>query len=204
MSVKFTEEQLNNFDKAMLIQLFLNQQEQLESIDNKMQLLLEQIADMNRQRFGRSSEKSDDSNQLSFTIEDGEIIFNEAEAFVDDYFEDDDDETITVKRKKSKGKKEEDIKGLPVEEIPHEMTEEELKSFFGDETWKRLPDEVYTRYKYTPASVSVEEHHVAVYSGSKSERMIKANHPKQLLRNSLASASTVAGVLNAKYVNAMT
>lgn len=44
MSVKFTEEQLNNFDKAMLIQLFLNQQEQLESIDNKMQLLLEQMA----------------------------------------------------------------------------------------------------------------------------------------------------------------
>ena len=76
MSVKFTEEQLNNFDKAMLIQLFLNQQEQLESIDNKMQLLLEQMADMNRQRFGRSSEKSDESNQLSFTIEDGEIIFN--------------------------------------------------------------------------------------------------------------------------------
>ena len=88
MSVKFTEEQLNNFDKAMLIQLFLNQQEQLESIDNKMQLLLEQIADMNRQRFGRSSERSDESNQLSFTIEDGEIIFNEAEAFVDDYFDD--------------------------------------------------------------------------------------------------------------------
>ncbi|SDB54823.1 Transposase [Pseudobutyrivibrio sp. YE44] len=203
MSVKFTEEQLNNFDKAMLIQLFLNQQEQLESIDNKMQLLLEQMADMNRHRFGRSSEKSDESNQLSFTIEDGEIIFNEAEAFIDDYFEDNDEETITVTRKKSKGKKEEDIKGLPVEEIPHEMTEEELKSFFGDETWKRLPDEVYTRYKYTPASVSVEEHHVAVYSGSKSERMVKANHPKQLLRNSLASASTVAGVLNAKYVNAM-
>ena len=93
MSVKFTEEQLNNFDKAMLIQLFLNQQEQLESIDNKMQLLLEQMADMNRQRFGRSSEKSDESNQLSFTIEDGEIIFNEAEAFVDDCFEYDDEET---------------------------------------------------------------------------------------------------------------
>ena len=81
MSVKFTEEQLNNFDKAMLIQMFLNQQEQLESIDNKMQLLLEQMADMNRQRFGRSSEKSDESNQLSFTIEDGEIIFIEIEAF---------------------------------------------------------------------------------------------------------------------------
>ncbi|MBE5916535.1 MAG: hypothetical protein E7273_06770 [Pseudobutyrivibrio ruminis] len=67
MVVKFIEEQLNNFDKAMLIQLFLTQQEQLESIDNEMQFLLEQMADMNRQCFGRSSEKSDESNQLSFT-----------------------------------------------------------------------------------------------------------------------------------------
>ena len=29
MTMKFTEEQLNSFDKSMLIQLFLNQQEQL-------------------------------------------------------------------------------------------------------------------------------------------------------------------------------
>ena len=44
MAMKFTEEQLNSFDKSMLIQLFLNQQEQLEkvsadlhSLDTKMQ-----------------------------------------------------------------------------------------------------------------------------------------------------------------------
>ena len=203
MSVRFTEEQLNNFDKATLIQLFLTLQDQLESIDNKMQLMLEQMADMNRHRFGRSSEKSDIANQISFTLEDGEIIFNEAEAIAEEFYEDEEPEVVTATRKKPKGKKEEDIKGLPVEQISHEMSEEELESFFGDESWKRLPDEVYKRYKYTPASVSVEEHHVAVYSGAKSERMVKANHPKQLLRNSLASASTVAGICNAKYVNAM-
>lgn len=203
MSVRFTEEQLNNLDKATLIQLFLSLQDQLESIDNKMQLMLEQMADMNRHRFGRSSEKSELSNQISFTIKDGEIIFNEAEAIAEEFYDEDEPELVTTTRKKSKGKKEEDIKGLPVEQISHEMSEEELHAFFGDESWKRLPDEVYKRYKYTPASVSVEEHHVAVYSGAKSERMIKANHPKQLLRNSLASASTVAGICNAKYVNAM-
>ena len=32
MTMKFTEEQLNSFDKSMLIQLFLNQQEQLEKV----------------------------------------------------------------------------------------------------------------------------------------------------------------------------
>ena len=32
MTMKFTEEQLNSFDKSMLIQLFLNQQEQLGKV----------------------------------------------------------------------------------------------------------------------------------------------------------------------------
>jgi len=205
MSVKFTEEQLNNLDKATLITLFLSLQDQLESIDNKMQLMLEQMADMNRQRFGRSSEKFDDANQLYFSIQNGELVFNEAESIVDEYgVEDYEEEVIpTSKRKKSKGKKEADINGLPIEVITHEMTDEELGVFFGDETFKRLPDEVYSRYKFNPATVTVEEHHVAVYAGSKSERMVKANHPKQLLRNSLASPSTVAGIFNCKYVNAL-
>ena len=30
MAIKYTEEQLNSVDKSMLIQMFLNQQEQLE------------------------------------------------------------------------------------------------------------------------------------------------------------------------------
>ena len=33
MPLEFTEEQLNNFDKTTLIQLFLAQQAQLKSID---------------------------------------------------------------------------------------------------------------------------------------------------------------------------
>lgn len=44
MAMKYTEEQLNQFDKATLIQLFLATQEQLESIDAKLQLVLEQLA----------------------------------------------------------------------------------------------------------------------------------------------------------------
>ncbi len=36
MAIEYTEEQLNNFDKATLIQLFLVQQEQLKDIDKKL------------------------------------------------------------------------------------------------------------------------------------------------------------------------
>lgn len=43
MAMKYTEEQLNKFDKATLVQLFLATQEQLESIDSKLQLVLEQL-----------------------------------------------------------------------------------------------------------------------------------------------------------------
>lgn len=36
MAMKLTKEQLNTLDKDFLIQMFLNQQEQLESIDQKL------------------------------------------------------------------------------------------------------------------------------------------------------------------------
>ena len=37
MAMKYTEEQLNKFDKATHVQLFLATQQQLESIDSKIQ-----------------------------------------------------------------------------------------------------------------------------------------------------------------------
>ena len=40
MAMEYTEEQLNNFDKATLVQLFLAQQSQLRDIDQRLQLLL--------------------------------------------------------------------------------------------------------------------------------------------------------------------
>lgn len=38
-------------------------QEQLAQIDQQLQLLLEQVAVLNRNRFGRASERMDDSQQ---------------------------------------------------------------------------------------------------------------------------------------------
>lgn len=66
MAFKYTEEQLNKLDKELLIQLFLGMQDQLEeltkqtqSLNDKMQLMMEQIVLSNKNRFGRSSEKDD-------------------------------------------------------------------------------------------------------------------------------------------------
>lgn len=51
MAMEYTEEQLNNFDKATLVQMFLVQQSQLRDIDQKLQLLLEQVAVLNNNRL---------------------------------------------------------------------------------------------------------------------------------------------------------
>ena len=205
MAMKYTEEQLNNFDKAVLVQLLLANQEQLASIDHKLQLVLEQLSTANRSRYGRSTEKLNTDNQIAFKEVDDEIVFfNEAEAVANladiDYEEED---TSKSKPKKRKGKREEDLKGLPTIRIDHTMTEEELLEEFGEKSWKQLPDEIYNRYKFTPAKVEVEEHHVAVYASKKDNHMTKAKHPGYLLRNSLVSPSLEAAILNGKYVNAV-
>ncbi len=205
MALKYTEEQLNSLDRETLTRLFLSQQEQLENIDHTLQLVLEQMADLKRHRFGRSSEKHETEDQISFMEVDGKIVFfNEAEAVAAEENTQEEPESVSRRKpKKKQGKREEDLNGLPVVVVEHSMTDEELEDKFGKDGWKQLPDEVYRRYSFTPAKIEVEEHHVKVYAGKKTEDVIKAPHPQALLRGSLVSPSLEAAVMNAKYVNAV-
>nr|WP_304973061.1 IS66 family transposase [uncultured Schaedlerella sp.] len=205
MALKYTEEQLNSLDRETLIRLFLSQQEQLENIDHTLQLVLEQMADLKRHRFGRSSEKHEIEDQISFMEVDGKVVFfNESEAVAAEENALEEPEGVSrTKPKKKQGKREEDLEGLPVVVVEHSMTDEELEDKFGKDGWKQLPDEVYRRYSFTPAKVEVEEHHVKVYAGKKTEEIVKAEHPECLLRGSLVSPSLEAAVMNAKYVNAV-
>ena len=41
MAIKYTEEQLNTIDKSLLVQMFLNQQEQLEILTTQVRSLNE-------------------------------------------------------------------------------------------------------------------------------------------------------------------
>ena len=205
MALKYTEEQLNSLDRETLIRLFLSQQEQLENIDHTLQLVLEQMADLKRHRFGRSSEKHEAEGQVSFMEVDGKIVFfNESEAVTEEENTQEEAESVSrTKPKKKQGKREEDLEGVPVVVVEHSMTDEELEDKFGKDGWKQLPDEVYRRYSFTPAKIEVEEHHVKVYAGKETEEVIKAPHPQTLLRGSLVSPSLEAAVMNAKYVNAV-
>ena len=204
MVMGYTEEKLNSLDKETIIQLFLAQQEQLRQIDQNLQLVLEQLADQKRRRFGRSSEKHETEGQIAFMEVDGTIVFfNEAEAVAAESADDSLEEVPRQRPKKKRGKREEDLKGLPVVVVEHSMEEKELEQRFGQGGWKQLPDEIYRRYRFTPAKVEVEEHHVKVYAGKKTEEVVKAPHPGCLLKGSLVSPSLEAAVMNAKYVNAV-
>ena len=204
MTLKYTEEKLNSFDKETLIQLFLSQQEQLENIDHNLQLVLEQMADLKRHRFGRSSERHEPDEQISFMEVDGKIVFfNESEAVAAEECGNGAEAVPRRRPKKKQGKREEDLDGLPVVVIEHSISPEELAALFGEGGFKQLPDEVYRRYGFTPAKVEVEEHHVKVYAGKNTDEIVKAPHPECLLRGSLVSPSLEAAVMNAKYVNAV-
>ncbi len=204
MTLKYTEEKLNSFDKETLIQLFLSQQEQLENIDHNLQLVLEQMAGLKRHRFGRSSERHEPDEQISFMEVDGKIVFfNESEAVAAKECGNGAEAVPRRRPKKKQGKREEDLDGLPVVVIEHSISPEELAALFGEGGFKQLPDEVYRRYGFTPAKVEVEEHHVKVYAGKNTDEIVKAPHPECLLRGSLVSPSLEAAVMNAKYVNAV-
>lgn len=212
MAVKYTEEQLNSADKSFLIQLLLQQQEQLEAItkelrasNEKMQLLMEQVILGKQKRFGRSSEKMEDTSQICFREVDGTIVFfNEAEAVCDlNAAEPEDLELKSPKQPKRKGKKEADLSGLPVRQIDHYLSEEELEAEFGVNGWKQLPDAISRKYHFVPAKVELEEHHIGVYASKTDEHMVKADHPKALLHGSLVSPSLGAAIINGKYVNAV-
>ena len=212
MAFKFTEEQLNTLDKSFIVNLFLQLQDQndklsgeIQELNKKMEVLIEQITLANKNRFGRSSEKMTDTSQICFMEVDGTIVFfNEAEAVSDlDAEEPDTLENKPARKAKAVGKKEADIKDLPVNIINHYLTDEELVAEFGENGWKQLPDAISKHYRFIPAKVEIDEHHVGVYASKTDDRIIKADHPKALLHGSLVSPTIAAAIMNGKYVNAV-
>ena len=206
MEKTYTEIELTQYSKDDIIRLFLSQQmilakqgQQLEELNKNLNILIEATKISKQQKFGRSSEKIDWEDQM-------QLCFNEAEVTIaGKYVADPELEEVCpkpYKRKKAKGKRDSDLKDLPVKIIEHILSDEELQAIFGDK-WKRLPDEVYKRLQHHPATFEVEEHHVAVYAGNDNQTIVKANRPTDLLRNSIVTPSLEASILNGKYVNAM-
>ena len=210
-----SEEQLNNLNKEALVIIAASLQDQMQSLyaqldkanaqladtNRQIELLTEQIRIMNQRQFGRHSESGLMEGQL--TLFDS---FNEAEATADAQVPDPDITEVVIssyRRKKATGKREEDLEGLPARVFDHRIPDDELARLFPN-GYKELPDEVYKRLHIIPETFIVDEHHVHVYASKDNDgTIVKAPRPVDLFRNSIATPSLVASILNGKYNNAL-
>ncbi|MCI6165885.1 MAG: IS66 family transposase [Lachnospira sp.] len=210
-----SEEQLNNLNKEALVIIAVSLQDQMQSLhaqldkanaqladtNRQIELLTEQIRIMNQRQFGRHSESGLMEGQL--TLFDS---FNEAEATADAQVPDPDITEVVIssyRRKKATGKREEDLEGLPARVFDHRIPDDELARLFPN-GYKELPDEVYKRLHIIPETFIVDEHHVHVYASKDNDgTIVKAPRPVDLFRNSIATPSLVASILNGKYNNAL-
>lgn len=200
MSRQYTADELNQMSARELSLIILAQQAQLQTLNENMELLIEQIRIANQQRFGRKTEKLDQiDGQLS--------LFDDAENLADPEIpEPTVEEVVSYKRKKQKGKRDSDLEGLPVESVPHILTNQELDMYYGAGNWRRLPTETYKRLRYEPASWTVELHSVDVCvgtGGDHQDEFLRGKRPKDLLKNSIVTPSLGAAILNGKYVLAL-
>lgn len=134
MAKTYTADELDNLSKETVDAIVLSMQDQINRLNENMERLIEQIAEANNQRYGRSSEKLVVINgQL-------DLFFNEAEALKENLYvvEPGEDEVIMITRRKAKGKREKDLKDLPIEIISHTLSQERLEEIFGAKGWKQL------------------------------------------------------------------
>ena len=192
-----TEEQLNKMDKHVLITIIKGLQLQLNSISSQLEFLTEQIALMNQRSFGRKTEKMDQMHQLSLFE-----LFNEPEFFSDDSEDPEVSEIIVSSHtRKPKTLREENLKGLPVRVYEHELKKEELNKLFPN-GYKEIKPVVYKRLSIIPQTFLVDEHRIHQYTSKDNDgRIIKAKRSPDLFRNSIATPSLVAAVINGKFNN---
>lgn len=210
-----SEDQLNNLNKEALVIIVASLQDQLSSMQSQLdtanrqladtnrqiELLTEQIRIMNQRKFGRQSESNLIEGQL--TLFDS---FNEVELTAGDTASEPEISEVTIasyRRRKTVGKRDADLDGLPARVIDHRLPDEELARLFPH-GYKELPDEIYRRLHIIPETFIVDEHHVHVYASKDNDgTIVKAPRETDLFRNSIATPSLVASIINGKYNNAL-
>jgi len=158
----------------------------------------EQLRLAAHRQFGPSSEKGEVPEQLN--------LFNEAEVSADLSQPEPELEQITYTRRKQKGKREDDLSGLPAETVVHTLSEEERICPECDGPLHVMGRNIRRELVIIPAQVKVVNHEQEVYACRNCEQnndhvpIVKAAMPEPVIRGSLASPSAVAHVMTQKYV----
>jgi transposase len=188
-----------------------NEIERLKHENEKLKLLTkyyeEQLRLAVHRQFGASSEKTEIPAQVS--------LFNEAEVHSDENVPEPDLEAVIVRKrkKKSKGKREEFYDDIPIEQIIHELPEDERVCPECGGSLHACGHAVLRReLEIIPAQVRTVEHVQTVYSCRVCEKnaaddavpMLKSSVPSPVISGSgVASPSLLSFVLSNKYVLAL-
>lgn len=176
----------------VLHKLVLDYQSTVDQLQEKLKWYEEQFRLLQHQRFGRSSEKCPDQMEL----------FNEAESILDDLKQDDSDiETITYQRKKP-GRKPLP-KHIPREVVRYELPEAERVCECGHALHEAGEDKS-EQLEIIPAQIKVIEHVQVKYACRACENgIISAPKPAQPIPRSFASASLLAYIIVAKFMDSL-
>ena len=180
--------------------------EQLEKQNRQIENLTEIIRQMQRDKYGASSEKTKKSEPL-----DGQLcIFNEVEA----EFKEEVKEPAKITkggniRAKGRNRKEMILKDIPVEEIICDAPEEKLYCKRCGNRLKKIGNEfVREEIVYIPAQLKIRRYFRVAYECPQCKKgddpfIAKTYAPSAVLPHSLASPSSIANVIYQKYVNAV-
>jgi len=162
----------------------------------KVEWYEEQFRLAQQHRFGASSERSDPDQPR---------LFNEAEGAADPLLPEPTVEKITYERRKQKGRREAMLANLPVETVEYRLSEEERVCPQCGSPMHEMRVETRTELKIIPAQVKLVKHERLVYAcrdcqlNEERTPIVTAPMPNPVIKNSLASPSAVAYIMDQKY-----
>jgi len=136
-------------------------------------------------------------------------LFNEAEAEAKPSAPEPAMEEITYKRRKQKGKRDEQLKDLPVETIEYRLSPEEQICTTCNCDLHEMSQEIRREIKIIPAQTIEVRHVTYIYSCRRCEKegesstIVTAQAPAPVLPGSIASPSAVSHIMTQKYADAM-
>ncbi len=196
---------MDNKDAATIIEELKRENAHLKQqnaeLKSQIQRFMEHLKLAQKRQFGPSSERSIPAEQPS--------LFNEVEKEAAPEVAEPPLETITYKRRKGKGERQAKFKDLPVEIIEYPVPPEEQICPQCGEPMHQMGTQVREELQIIPAQVKIVKHVRHTLACRHCERegistpIVTAKAPAPVIPGSYASASTVAHVMNAKYVEGL-
>ncbi len=174
---------------------------QLEEVSSKLTWYEEQYKLSRAQRFGPSSEHTP-FDQMSF--------FNEAESEMSNFMamEPKFDE-VKIPSKKKKGHKAQITRSLPTKIIEYTLSSDECVCPECKGPLHEMKKEIHKELTVIPAQVTVTQRVRSIYAcrncdkNNTSTPILSAPMPRPVIKNSLASPSMIAHIMQRKYVDAV-